>query len=174
MIIIGLSGKKKTGKNTVATLITNTTKKWVFEVSFGQFLKQEVALACGVTVEHINKNKDQFRPILQWWGTDFRRASDNDYWLYRMDEMLVQLTKEDKAQVVIITDVRFKNEADYIRKLKGSLIRVSRDAGLNDNHISETDLDKYEKWDGIILNTGSMEQLGVEIKDVMNKLKIKL
>lgn len=172
MIILGLSGKKQTGKNTVATLLQQVTKKWCIEVAFGQFVKNEVAVVCGTTVDNINKNKELFRPILQWWGTEFRRASDNDYWIRKMDELLVQLTKDDRVTVVIVTDVRFQNEYNYLKKIDGVLIRVARPLDIIDNHPSEIDLDKEHNWDDIILNTGTIEELKLQVGELITKYKL--
>jgi predicted phosphohydrolase len=171
-IIIGLAGKKTTGKNTVATLITKGTRKWTFEVAFGSFVKQEVAVACGVTVDHINNNKEQFRTILQWWGTDFRRAGNSNYWVYKMDKLLASLYSEEKAAVIIITDVRFQNEYDYIKSINGILIRVSRPLVHDDTHLSETDLDKVHEWDSIILNTGTIKDLKKHVEELITKYKL--
>ena len=170
MILIGISGKKNVGKNTVAKYIAANTNLKCEEFAFADSLKNEVAKLCQVSRYELDRNKPRFRTMFQAWGIYRRENLGDDYWVR---QLIIKLLASN-ADVALITDVRFQNETNYIKEMGGFLIRVSRDTGLNDNHISETDLDKYEKWDGIILNTGSMEQLGVEIKDVMNKLKIKL
>ena len=170
MILIGISGKKQTGKNTVAKFIAANTALKCEEFAFADSLKNEVARLCQVSRDEIERNKPRFRTMLQAWGVYRRESLGDDCWVR---QVIIKMLASN-ADIAFITDVRFQNEANYVKEMGGFLIRVSRDTGLNDNHISETDLDKYEKWDGIILNTGSMEQLGIEIKDVMNKLKIKL
>jgi hypothetical protein len=58
----------------------------------------------------------------------------------------------------IITDVRFKNEAEAIVRRGGVLIRVNRPSDQTDNHPSETDLDSYN-FGYVLNNTGSVEDL---------------
>ena len=72
----------------------------------------------------------------------------------------------------VITDTRFPNEADAIRKKDGILIRVER-PGVKpvNNHASETSLDDYN-FDHYIPNDGTVEDLAEKIKDVLQFHKI--
>ena len=107
MIIIALAGKKHTGKNTIAKLIATQVAGKTVELAFADSLKQEVAKACSVTVPYIEEHKDNFRKILQGWGTDFRRNLFNkNYWIDKFD---AELWKQDADVVVVdvaIDDVR--------------------------------------------------------------------
>ena len=66
--------------------------------------------------------------------------------------------KPERGDLVIIDDVRFKNEADEVKKRGGLLIRLNGYPGgkvvtqRNENHLSEIDLDDYTGFD-IIVNT---------------------
>jgi hypothetical protein len=54
---------------------------------------------------------------------------------------------------VVITDVRFINEARAIRKRGGLLVRIERtDYDVVDNHVSETELDGWT-YDAVVYNT---------------------
>jgi hypothetical protein len=57
----------------------------------------------------------------------------------------------------IITDVRFPNEFDAIKKRGGTMVRVFRH-GMTSSHISETALDTYEH-DIYISNKGNIDDL---------------
>lgn len=72
----------------------------------------------------------------------------------------------------IITDTRFPNEAEAIRKKDGILIRVQR-PGVKpiNNHPSEVSLDKYN-FDHVITNNGSIEELVEKVKDILQFHKI--
>lgn len=153
-IIIGLSGKKRHGKDFACDFLK--TKGWedsvdVCRMAFADALKKEVADAVGLPVKFIEENKDVFRRILQDWGTQVRRQFfGNDYWLRRADEALLGL----RSQVVVIPDVRFVNEADWVKARGGVVVRIKRVANLppaEDAHQSETDLDNYE-FDYSLLN----------------------
>ncbi len=63
------------------------------------------------------------RTLLQYVGTEFARGYDPDYWI----KALAPLVEErlSKGIPVAITDVRFPNEAQYVRSLGGVVVRVS-------------------------------------------------
>ena len=72
----------------------------------------------------------------------------------------------------IITDTRFPNEADAIRKENGVLIRIERPGvkPIND-HPSETGLDHY-KFDHVIKNNGSIQELADQVKSILRLHKM--
>lgn len=59
---------------------------------------------------------------------------------------------------VVVTDVRFSNEADAVRKAGGKLIRIRRSGGTLDGHVSETSIEAIEV-DREIWNDGTIETL---------------
>lgn len=166
MTIIALSGKKQTGKNTIAKLIAQQAAGKTVEIAFADALKQEVAKACGVTLEYIEAHKDNFRKILQGWGTDFRRELyGRTYWIDKFEQGLLKLSAAD---VVVVTDVRFRNEFNYLNTLGAVMVSVARPiVNGDDNHSSETDLDSIKEWHQIILNTGTIEDLIPEVKKLL-------
>lgn len=73
----------------------------------------------------------------------------------------------------IITDVRFPNEADAILERGGKLIRLTRTTEVPEeiaNHPSETALDNYSKFNYIIDNTGSVEDLYQQLTKLSQEL----
>ncbi|MHB8367180.1 MAG: deoxynucleotide monophosphate kinase family protein [Acidithiobacillus sp.] len=95
------------------------------------------------------------RQILQWWGTDYRRAQRETYWIDKVRDRLLS----DLGQDWVVTDVRFQNEANLVRELGGQLGLVIR-PGVEPvaNHVSE------EFWqtcspDIVIKNDGTLEVL---------------
>lgn len=73
----------------------------------------------------------------------------------------------------IITDVRFLNEVEAIKKRNGFIIRVERNLeDQNDQHESEIALDKYEGFDYIVQNNGTIEELIEKIKQILIYQKI--
>ncbi len=81
-------------------------------------------------LDFINEHKLALRPLLQWWGTEYRRGQDENYWLSRWYE------KTDKAlangERIVVDDARFENEFEVIDALKGYhiVIRVDEDERL--------------------------------------------
>ena len=127
MMLIGLVGKKQCGKDTFCAMLTQLSSAPVQRLAFGDALKQEVAQKCEVPLHMIEQQKAVFRPMLQWWGTEFRRQfHGQDYWIRRLEEKLLglQQSRADAGLLVVVTDVRFKNEADMIRLRGGLLIRI--------------------------------------------------
>lgn len=71
------------------------------------------------------------RQILQFFGTDYVRDAQNDFWV---DATMARLGTGD----YLIPDVRFQNEADVIRSIGGFLVRIIRE-GFEEvpEHVSE-------------------------------------
>jgi hypothetical protein len=154
MKIIALSGKRGVGKSTLANLICQRVPGAV-RMSFAGPLYEEVAALLGIPVESTRAPffKGSFfrignrglagREVLQWWGTDIRRAADPDYLVKRMAAALGRCA----APLVVIDDVRFRDEADFVEEQGGRLYRLDPFPGWRPdacaNHPSETGLDLY-------------------------------
>jgi hypothetical protein len=97
------------------------------------------------------------RRILQWWGTEYRRSQDPDYWTKAWGRKITQYDV-DKT-LVLVDDVRFMNELSVIREHGGLIVKIERPGfdGAN-NHSSETSLDEYHDWDGVIVNDGTLDE----------------
>jgi len=54
------------------------------------------------------------RQILQWWGTEYRRAEDPDYWVDRLHDTVLAHIDRGLCRFVI-ADVRFDNEVGLLR-----------------------------------------------------------
>lgn len=83
------------------------------------------------------------RQIMQWWGTEYRRAQHPRYWTRIMLAQIVALGRMGFSRVVI-PDVRFENEADTVHASGGILWQVTRpglDAATTTEgaHVSATD-----------------------------------
>lgn len=164
--IVGLVGYKQSGKDTLCKIIQKWFPQAV-RLAFADPLKIEVydALSCEgppedtkavlrIANEHgldlrgiwppkdrsdqfktayIESQKGTLRPILQKFGTEYRRSSDHYYWIRQTDNAV----READTNLVVITDVRFPNEGDYVHGNGGFLVRVDRDGGVSDGHTSE-------------------------------------
>ena len=224
MALIGLSGKIKSGKNTVATLINELTMDIFEEKAFAKKLKEFVASITGCDVKNLEDQnfklqqlppewQDElqtrtFRWLLQVIGTDaLRNNVHENIWVNALfadylpkyhggiDPAVGSTTPSDVQVFVghpkwIITDMRFPNELDAIKKRGGITIRINRpkekvDVGndtlnhvLNETknfgiqeHPSETALDNAE-FDYVIENNSTIEELKEKVKDILIKEKI--
>lgn len=128
--------------------------------------------ACGKWADFVAEHRDiQGRPeisvvtvrrILQWWGTEYRRAQDPDYWTKAWGQKVEQL--DQSCIHVLVDDVRFMNELQVIRAHGGRIIKIERPGfhGAN-NHSSETSLDDFAEWDAVVINAGSLQELGERV-----------
>ncbi len=181
MKVIGLVGRLKSGKDTFYQCVQAASRAdtgvcKVHRLAFADALKEEVAQACGVSLADINEQKDVYRPMLQWWGTEFRRRLyHEEYWIHRLHEKLTELRYRTPPPVaVFITDVRFPNEGDYVRRQGGQLVRIVRPQtesnGAVAGHASEASMDAYPV-DGTILNDGCLGALEEVARQFWEKLQ---
>ncbi len=107
--------------------------------------------------DHPGQTAVSVRRILQWWGTEYRRAQDHDYWTKAWERKLsgYDLTTTH----ILVDDVRFINELNTLKKHGGTFIKIDR-PGFNgaNNHSSENSLDSFDDWNLVICNDGTLEE----------------
>ncbi|QOP65084.1 deoxynucleoside monophosphate kinase [Arthrobacter phage Adumb2043] len=179
--LLGLIGKKRTGKDTFAgTLIERHAYA---RIALADPLR-EAALALdpivgtfplqsdGVVrvrewrlsdvVEELGweKAKDyipEVRRTLQRLGTESIRSLDDRFWIRTAFQRIDTL--REAGTPVVVTDVRYPNEADAIKAAGGYLVRIVRDLPDDgDAHASEKAMDDYRE-DLRIGNNGTREEL---------------
>lgn len=70
------------------------------------------------------------RQVLQWWGTEYRRAQDPDYWIKRAEDRIMttqSLYPEQRPQHFVETGTRFENERSWIHDHGGNVWHIRRD-----------------------------------------------
>ncbi len=109
------------------------------------------------------------RRILQWWGTEYRRAEDSDYWTKAWGRKISGYDVD--SMYVLVDDVRFINELNVIKEHGGLIVKIERPGfdGAN-NHASETSLDDYDAWDGKVLNDGTLEEFKGKVERLVSLL----
>lgn len=111
---------------------------------------------------------------MQTLGTEIiRNKIDEEFFIKRMiGDIKVYSYFYD---VIIISDARVKKEIDLIKNefINVTSINIVRDNYVSELkesekiHFTEVDLDDYDKFDYIINNNGSIEELEMNIKEVM-------
>jgi len=198
-MIIGLSGKIGSGKDAAANLFAENFSEYVpiYKKSFAYKLKQIIEILSGFKMQTSFDNsffegitdfkredKDVFIKVfnqtigemLQIVGTEvFRDNYDKEVWIKSLFNDYGPYEK--KNTIWVISDVRFTNEANYVKNLDGILIRINGDplklteySNRDINHPSETALDNYKGFDYIIENDGSMEELKEKTEKVTEKI----
>lgn len=183
-MIISISGKIGSGKDTIAEIIKEKMPEAGWEVKkFAGKLKEVATLLTSIPVD---KFEDQsfkqtllpsewndatgdamtVRDLLQKLGTEaMRHGLHNNVWVNA-------LFSEFKTDLNwIITDTRFPNEIDACVNRGAITILVQRDSGnhIGTAHASETALDDYNQWDYIIDNTGSVENLRRKVGEILRE-----
>lgn len=169
-MIIGLSGYARSGKDTVANILV---EEYGFtRIAFADKIRQlllelDPPIADGHYLSElvldygwdIAKAQTKVRTLLQDTGIACRNVLGEDIWIHALWNDLQLYTKH-----YVISDVRFKNEAEFVKEAGGQLWRITRDSvdPIN-NHISESDLDTYE-FTQTIENNGSLDDLKNLIK----------
>ncbi len=111
------------------------------------------------------------REVLQVVGTEvFRNCFRGTFWI---DLMSIRMRQAEKsgAELVFVTDVRFKNEIRAIQELGGKLIRVIRDTGKEDQIPHASELEMLEipnsEFDFVVDNNGSIEEYCDKIESIL-------
>ena len=180
-MIIGLSGYAQSGKDTVANILVE--KHGYTRVAFADPIRKllyemdplvphednAISYRLQDLVDSYGWDKakvdfPEVRRLLQELGVGARKLFGDTFWI---NEALFDVAPQDK---VVVSDVRFENEAQWIQEFKGQIWRVKRmgTSAVND-HVSESDLDGYPV-DQIFLNNGSVEDLEVLIGTRMRAL----
>ncbi len=194
MVIIGLAGPRRSGKDTVANYLV---EKYGFaRFSFTDALYKEVQEAFGLEDQSILRDaatKDRYldelrlelcrdrefvdcavrlidednaksgalidcvqitmplspRQVLQWWGTEYRRAQDPQYWIARAQEFIDGTRygytyPEHAPQYFVETSTAFENEREFITDVhEGNIWHLHRDnlpPSANPGHVSNAGL----------------------------------
>lgn len=177
-MIIGLSGYARSGKDTIAEiLIMNYGFK---RLAFADNIRKAVKVINPIISGDIRANEmidsygwevakstPEMRRILQVFGTEVgRQMFGEDFWV---QQVFRQMEQDNAYENFVITDVRYPNEADFIRERGGEIWRVSRSSikAIN-SHSSETALDSYD-FDRHISNDKDIADLSTEIFQIMKE-----
>lgn len=179
--LIGLTGHKGAGKDTVAAILREAhgyqrkawadALKWETYEAFGLLLLTGlwsqrygehghdylVSTSFDAWLAFIDQHKHDspdseygwIRPMLQFWGTEYRRQlCGDDYWTKQLE----------LGPGVVVTDCRFPNEAAAVLEAGGALWKIERPGYTGDGHASETLIDHLPET-LTILNDSTVDDL---------------
>ncbi len=164
-MLIGISGKAHSGKDTLGKYLCDEYR--CVHYYFAKPLKEGAKVMFGLSDEQIANKEVPIEPwgisprkIYQLLGTEIGRGIDPNVWV-KNAEMFV---KSVPGRTVVITDVRFDNEAIWIRNRGGVVINIVRDKpGIAEwKHSSEGGLDE-KNIDVTITNNGTIEDMCNEV-----------
>ena len=207
--IISVSGLIGSGKDTIADYLT--THHGFRRLSWASSLKDAVSVVFGwdrTLLDGVTRSSREWREqvdqwwadrldipnltprwVLQHWGTDVLRTNfHDDIWVASLERKLITTTDN-----VVITDSRFPNEIDAIKRIGGTTIRVERGprpswwpiallANRDWSHIRDEAAEKWRemgvhasewssvglRYDHIIDNNSTIEELHNQISRVLD------
>lgn|SRR5574337_95257 len=116
-----------------------------------------------------------YRQALLDIGTEVGRSYNDKIWLENFDYRYEQVLLKYRLDLLVVTDVRFRNEFDHLKKKGFFQIRLYRDTGLPAiEHVSETNQNsiKDEEFDYILFNNKSLDDLKEEVRNsIIPRLK---
>ena len=177
-MIVGLSGKARSGKGAVASRLTGM--HGFVEAAFADKLK-----SCCKAIFRLTDNQlygdakdieDSFwedtpRNILQKVGTECLRMG------YRGDVWIKALEREIHANPgvnFVVSDCRFPNELEAIKAWGGKLVRIERPGGPQietGQHASEVASDAWTAWDYAIVNGSTLPVLYQSVDTMMSVMR---
>lgn len=173
--LIGIVGKIKTGKTTVASVLS---REFEFDIlSFAEKLKEITSKIWDIPLEDFYNHETKIRTDPRWgksprwlmqnFGTEVIRHIHPMTWVYHV-EREVQKRLETPGYgglKICVEDVRFLNEAQFVKRYGGEIWKIVRENGENiyGSHASESEQDLIVA-DETILNNGSVEELEARVR----------
>lgn len=182
--LIGISGKKGSGKDLLARTIAENLddqvycthfaapiKKFVEEISGVNMKCQEYGPFVNPVLDFAREDKDKYLDIygttigefMQIFGEDMRDSNDLTF----IESVRIKAIKAaSKGYITMVPDVRYINEAEFIRDMGGIIIRLEggHPDSRNEQHESEVQLDNYTDFSfTATMEEGQAEKLALKV-----------
>jgi hypothetical protein len=179
-IILGIGYKKGSGKNTLGKLINTYLQRCcgkcvTKQVSFAEKLKDIsyqlygwAGLKRGIYYETHYDEKEVELPQLDLTPRDIWIGVGNGMRGVYTDTWINYALHGVKANVVLITDMGFTNEATAIKKAGGFTCKITREGIPRGMDARETELDSWTNWDFKINNNGGLSDLNHQAEAIGN------
>jgi hypothetical protein len=178
--VIGIAGLMGSGKDAVASALVE--QHGYTRIAFADALRKEVEVGVrtkdypdGMPLHlfeilleaqpedvYAKPTPDGMRQLLQWHGC-FRREENQEHWIHILEQQIMS----HPDQCFAISDVRFKNEADFIHRIGGEVWLVKRN-GVHSNgipgHISERLAGIIP--DKVVDNNGTLDDLACKVDEL--------
>jgi|2_EtaG_2_1085320.scaffolds.fasta_scaffold03322_6 energy-coupling factor transporter ATP-binding protein EcfA2 len=170
--LIGIIGKKGHGKSALADALATITEGYTTEIAFAGPLKEAARIIFRLNDEQLHgelkEKKDLHwnktpRELLQLLDTEVGRAIDPEVWIKSALYRAEAAWEADPDTIVVVTDVRFENEAAFILARGGLLVRVERpdpQICMFEAHFSEIEMEMEKIVTHLtVVNDGSLKAL---------------
>lgn len=174
-VLVGVAGKAGSGKDTVGNFLK---EHYPFRsVAFADPIRAGMRAILGLTDKHFSHPDKEVvlpefgkspRQMMQSLGTEWARECVNqDLWLILAGKKIDEYNAS--GYDVVITDVRFENEAAFIRNQGGVIWHVKRGNGTAVAHASEAGI-AYAVGDSVIENYGTLDQLHSKVDAMLTEI----
>ena len=166
--LIGIAGKAGSGKDAIADRLWEHHS--FLKISFADPLKLAAAAMFGLDLSHFFDREEKEAKI-KYWGLSPRQMAQllgteatkpvfgDDFWVRRWYLSFLLMKDTDH---VVVPDVRFELEAEFIRRLGGTILHVRRPTaglqGMDGLHVSERGI-RHDSNDLVIDNDGTLDDL---------------
>lgn len=172
-MIYGICGEIGSGKSTIADIMKQLNPD-IEIISFAEPIRHILVNLFDVTYQdtitsketkmvNVGTNYYTIRAMMRKIGA-ILRSIDPDIFIKLANNSIEVANRA--AHDVVIPDVRYSNEYDYIRSLKGKIILVQRNVPIQSQDISERDWRVFQ-YDYKIENNGTIEELKTKIKEIL-------
>lgn len=189
-MIIGLAGKKGSGKDTVADYLCE--QYGFVKYGFGDPIKEIGRIMFDFNSEQLYGSEKEIvdsnwgitpREFFQKFGTEygqfilpthfpnlFQDINERQFWVKRFWVWYSKELEKNPNLKVVVSDIRFMHEFNFIKEKEGYVLKIERDLTKKDSHISENELDEISlgEYNCILYNNGSKEELFQKVKDILN------
>jgi len=181
-MLIAFGHKLQVGKTDAANYLTGKYDDFA-KLSFAKRLKSTVISVFPDTTTYImdhdydtviskggnNPLNKTARQVLQDTGVALRKIWPR-VWIDAVEKKWEYIKRcgvdRGKQYHFVIDDLRFKNEAEWVKKQGGLCVKIERPRGAShgvDKHASETELENYGQWDFTLMNDGPLDDLFLQI-----------
>lgn len=181
--IIGLTGFAGTGKDTVRAILEELGFNGLAFADPIRAMLREMLTSSGLGDEWMDDRnlKEQiipelgvsYRHLAQTLGTEWGRNLQPDFWLRLAGAYMADTSEQAERYPVhyVLSDVRFVNEAEWVRARGGVIWHIQRCAATPVRpHVSESEINSITS-DLTIFNNGTLDELRYAVERAIKVLE---
>ena len=181
-IVIGLPGYAGTGKDTVRAILEEQGFNGMAFADPIRTMLREMLTSNGISDRYMDDRNFKeavipelgvsYRHMAQTLGTEWGRSLKSDFWLSLAGAYMADTTDTAETESVnfVISDIRFYNEAEWVRERGGVIWHIQRSAATPVRaHVSESEIGHIAS-DLTIYNNGTLAELQYAVEQALLKV----